>query len=402
MDLVLVIPPGDALWWLLRPEFFAFVDKIRLDPSDLKKIDERRSRYGYHKILWDRLSTLIDEEMVELQDIPVSFEEATDKASETMEVITKRSELSDLLIKDMAFAYRYWIDYNKQKLELLPKEAHYGGKITEQIPIWEADMNLLNKIGNKAFVERPEILSQTLLNVLTRVQLLRQANELSEGFPMTSLKEYEPFLKYIDPQADITLLTECSQVVSCYNPHADESNTGNHLGIEPDLEFLNYRMSKKSFIGRLRALWDNYKKSRVILREWQERTQDIVFCLSESHLTNKVSDEFLRVNKLLKDQASKTKKRSKYLSSTFFGLSFIPIPGISHLFSILSQGAKKIAERVESLALYEKGFSFKGTKVYYSFFESLMDISKIEKFPSINEKEDSQKEQLFWRVEDKK
>lgn len=400
MEILLVIPPRDSKWWLMRPEFFAFIDKIRLDPDDYRRLKDRHGSSGYHKVLWDRLSALVDDGMVEIADIPVSFEKAKLEASETLRRILKDKRAIGTFIEDVAFSYRYWIDYNKQKLDLLPKEASYGDEILRQIPVWEEDLRLIERMGSGAFEEKPEILSQGTINVLSRVHLLRQADGLCPGLPMTSLKEYEPFLKYIDLSSKITLLTEHSRVVSRYNPKVYESDSGNHMGLNPDIDFLNYRMSKKTFIGRLHALWDNYKESRTVLRELQSRALDVALCLSEAKLTNKVTTEFLRVNQLLKDEASKTKKRSKYLSWAFFGLSFIPVPGLSQLFSTLCQGAKNLGQRIESLRLYEKGFSFRGTTAYYSFLESLMDIRRLSKFPDVPEREnDSGKDKLFWRMD---
>ena len=64
METLLVIPPGDAKWWLLRPEFFAFIDKIQIDPKDYAKTKSERKDSGYNKVIWDRLSVLIDKDKV--------------------------------------------------------------------------------------------------------------------------------------------------------------------------------------------------------------------------------------------------------------------------------------------------------------------------------------------------
>ncbi len=78
METLLVIPPGDSKWWLLRPEFFAFIDKVQLDPKDFEKVSSRRHESGYHKVIWERLFLLADKGKVILKDIPISFNSATE------------------------------------------------------------------------------------------------------------------------------------------------------------------------------------------------------------------------------------------------------------------------------------------------------------------------------------
>lgn len=403
METLLVIPPGDSKWWLLRPEFFAFIDKIQIDPKDYEKASSERNESGYQKLIWERLSVLTDKEKVILGDIPVSFELANQESKRKIDNIVTKEELLVGFIKDLSFAYRYWIDYNKQKLRLLPEGQWYAEEIIKQIPVWEDDLKLIREQGSKAFELKPEILTHTAVQILARVHLLNQTRKLCPGNPMTSLKEYEPFIKYIDLSFDVPLMTERTKLVSHYEGQPTFLDGSAHIGIDPDLEFLNFRLSQKNFWGRLISLFDNFKEARNTLREFQNRAQDVVYALAEAKFTKKVSDEFVSVNKNLKEEADRTRRRSKYLSKYFFGLSMIADPILSRVFSVICQKSENISERIESLRLYEKGFSKQGLSIYYGFLESLMDVSLIDKFPEMaSDKKKPEDQRPFWRMDNNK
>lgn len=403
METLLVIPPGDSKWWLLRPEFFAFIDKIQIDPKDYEKASSRRKESGYHKVIWERLSVLADKGKVILGDIPVSFELATEESKKQIDNIVTKEELLVGFIEDLSFAYRYWIDYNKQKLRLLPEGQWYAEEIIEQIPVWEDDLKLIREQGPKAFELKPEILTQVAVQVLARAHLLNQTRKSCPGNPMTSLKEYEPFIKYVDSLFDVPLMTERTKLVSHYEGQPTFLDGSAHMGIEPDLEFLNFRLSQKKFWGRIISLFDNFKEARNTLREFKNRAQDVVYALAEAKFTQKVSDEFVNLNRSLKEEADRTRRRSKYLSKFFFGLSLVADPITSRFFSIICQKSENISERIESLKLYEKGFSREGLSIYYGFLESLMDVSLIYKFPDMeSDKKKPEGQRPFWRMDNNK
>ena len=143
------------------------------------------------------------------------------------------------------------------------------------------------------------------------------------------------------------------------------------------------------------------------MREFQNRAQDVVYALAEAKFTKKVSNEFVSVNKNLKEEADRTRRRSKYLSKYlskyFFGLSMIADPILSRVFSVICQKSENISERIESLRLYEKGFSKQGLSIYYGFLESLMDVSLIDKFPEmVSDKKKPEDQRPFWRMDNNK
>ena len=94
-----------------------------------------------------------------------------------------------------------------------------------------------------------------------------------------------------------------------------------------------------------------------------------------------------------------SKTRSEYLSYSFFGLSLIPIPELSILFGALGLGSSKLGEHIESSQYYLKGLSTKGLSAYYSFLESMVDVSKLEKFPDIQNDNNNiiAPDKPFWR-----
>lgn len=58
------------MWWILRPEFIAFVDKIIISPEQLEEERNSQTKSGYHKITWDRLEVLLDNDLI----APLDFE----------------------------------------------------------------------------------------------------------------------------------------------------------------------------------------------------------------------------------------------------------------------------------------------------------------------------------------
>ncbi|HEX9655040.1 MAG TPA: hypothetical protein VGA99_15140, partial [bacterium] len=132
-----------------------------------------------------------------------------------------------------------------------------------------------------------------------------------------------------------------------------------------------------------------------------QRTDDVVFGLSESRLSHKVTQDFLTINKELKELSDQTRRRSEYLSLAFSGLSMLPIPFLSQFFNILGMGSKKISEFIESRDLSSIGFKPNGLSAYIGFLETTIRTDASPKFPdikSVNEKLDSEYfNDPFWR-----
>ena len=399
METKLIITPDDSMWWILRPEFTAFVDKIIMSPEQFNEEKNSKGRSGYHKITWDRLEVLLDNNFIEIKELNINENKLNKDTSDIINSIINADKIHHSIIEDTIFAYQYWIDFNNQKLELVPEDQEYHNEILKSMPIWENDLELIISKGEEAFTLRPEILKYTLTNIIKKVITIKYLNEMHQECPLTALKEYEPFLKYLELNLDAPLLTERTAFTYQEAIPSNFIHGSVHLPIEPEYDFMRFKLSKLRFNDLLKATFSNYKKSRIKVNELMNRSEEVAFNLSEGKIHQKVTNEFININTELLKSHHKIRKRSKYLSNCFFGLSLIPIPPIAALFGYLGLKSKKISEYVDSAQLYMKGITPNGLSTYYSFNESLMDVSKLDKFPEVNEENKSFKyeNERFWR-----
>ena len=387
------------MWWILRPEFVTFIDKIIISKEQFEVEERSREKSGYHKVTWDRLNVLLDNNILEIQDIKIDNDKLNSSVNTTVDNIFDKNNPKLSVVEDTIFAYQYWIDFNKQKLDLVPNDQDYHKDISQSMPTWLNDMELLKKEGLKAFKIKPEIKEYTLKNIIKKVHQLKILNETYNECPLTALKEYEPFLKYINSDINSPIITE--RTAFTYKNKIPSKLDGSvHLPIEPEYDFMRFNLSKIKFQNILKTLTDNYKVARKKLKELQKHSEEISFGLSQGKFNYKVTGDFININRDLLDNHRKVRKHSKYLSYCFFGLSLIPIPPVAALFGFWGLKSTKIAEFFESARFYFKGITPKGLSTYYSFNESLMDISKLEKFPDVqkNNNDFLYDKEKFWRI----
>lgn len=399
METKLIITPDDTMWWILRPEFTAFVDKIIMSPEQYEEEENNKNRSGYHKTTWNRLEVLIDNNLIEIKELNIDNEKIEKETSSIIKSIFNSDNIHPAILADTIFAYEYWIDFNQQKLDLVPEDQDYHNDILKSMPLWKDDLNLLKNKGVEAFKLRPDIIKYGTTNIIKKVLSLKYLNETHQECPLTGLKEYEPFLKYIELNLDAPLLTE--RTAFTYKNRIPSNFIGGsvHLPIEPEYDFMKFKLSKLKFSELIKTTFANYKSARKKANELFNRSEEIAFGLTEGKMKQKVTDDFLKINNELLNDHRNIRKNSKYLSYCFFGLSLIPIPPIAALFGLLGLGSKRIYEYVDSAQLYMKGITPNGLSTYYSFNESLMDISKLDKFPEVQKENKTFRydKENFWR-----
>lgn len=394
----LVIVPEDSMWWLLRPEFVTFIDKVIISKEQYQIEEQSKEISGYHKVTWDRLNVLLDNNILEIREIILNKKKIEQETNKLLTDVFDNTEQYPSLVDDMIFSYNYWINYNKQKIDLVPNDQEYHKSIIEAMPLWEKDLELLKNEGYNAFNKSKGIKEYTLKNIIKKVLQMKEINESFKECPLTALREYEPFLKFIKSEFNAPIITE--KTLYTYNNKIPSKLNGSvHLPIEPNYEFMRFKLSKLKFQDILKSLINNYKKSREKVKTLQKISEEITYGLSIGKFNQKVTQDFLNINTELLNNQRKVQTHSKYLSYSFFGLSLIPNPLTAGLFGFLGLNAKKIAEFFETARFSFKGITPNGLSAYYSFNESLMDISKLNKFPDI-QKENStiiSSKQKFWR-----
>ncbi len=399
METKLIITPDDSMWWILRPEFTAFVDKIIMSPEQYEVEKKSKDKSGYHRTTWERLEVLIDNDLIEFKNLAIDDNKIQNETSSIIKTIFGENNIHPCILQDTIFAYDYWIEFNQQKLDLVPDDQDYHNDILSSMPKWKDDLLLLKSKGIEAFTIKPEIVKYTISNIISKVVLLKHLNERHGECPLTGLKEYEPFLKYIELNLDAPLLTE--RTAFTYKNKIPSRFLGGavHLPVEPEYDFMKFKLSKLKFDQCLKSIFSNYKSARKKANELLKRSEEIAFNLAEGKMKQKVSNDFVNINQELLTNHRNIREKSKYLSYCFFGLSLIPIPPIAAFFGVLGLSSKKISEFIDSAQLHMKGITPNGLSTYYSFNESLMNVSKLDKFPDIQKSNKSFKydKENFWR-----
>ena len=197
MQTKLVVMPRDSMWWIVRPEFVAFLDKIVMDKSHFAFEKDEKDRSGFHRLAWDRLNVLGDTGLLELRDLGISDTDVKSKADRLLLLIQSNAEWLEQFCNDLAFGYQYWIDFNQMKIDLLPNNEEYIRLIRENMGTWLADLQALQQRGKLALEERPAILEYVGRNVLEKVVTLDLLASKHGLCPLSALKEYEPFVKWL-------------------------------------------------------------------------------------------------------------------------------------------------------------------------------------------------------------
>ncbi len=395
----LIITPDDSMWWILRPEFTVFVDKIYMSKDQYLKEEQSKNRSGYHKVTWDRLQVLIDNDLIEIKDLKIDEKVIENEAKNVISKISKKKQEHPELLNDMIFAYEYWIEFNKMKLDLVPEDQEYHSDILKNMPLWKEDLDVLKKKGNEAFYIKEEIIKYATTNIIEKVLTLKHLNKAYGSCPLTALKEYEPFLKYVELELDAPLITDRTSFTYQNRMPSKFNNGSVHLPIEPEYDFMRFNLSKVKFKNVYKGVFNNYKKYRTRVKDLMKYSEEVAFNLSDGKIDKKVTNDFISINHDLLKSHRQIRKNSKYLAYCFFGLSLIPIPAVAALFSFLGLKSEKISEYVDSAKMHLKGISPDGLSAYYAFNESLMDISKLDKFPGVQKENSKFKygKEKFWR-----
>jgi len=400
LDVTLVAPPNDSMWWVLRPEFIGFIDKIEIDEGQWNREENEKDRSGYHRLVWERLTVLLDEGLLDIKKLDINYTEIYQNAETLLQKSINDNEES--FIEDLIKAYNYWISYNELKIKLLPKQQKYRNEILSLLPLWKSDLKLLETLGSNALISRPKILSQGAKNIFIKILELEELNKRYTKCAFSSLREYEPFVKYLALKKPLILAPETSKLTNSSQMINSLKSKSIELAADPDYEFLKLTLSQKTFKKLIRNTITNYKSSRDKLRQMVERTDELLYGLAEQVIDPKVSQDLLVINSELLNIKKQTEKRSKYLSLTFSGLSMLPIPFLSQVLNLLGMGSKKISEYVESGYLANKGFTPNGLSAYYSFLEGNLNLTKLKGFPEVEEangKLDPTFDQdMFWRM----
>jgi hypothetical protein len=288
------------------------------------------------------------------------------------------------------------------KPSYFPSNKDIENKILNLIPLWQSDLNLLRSARVEALTERPKILSFVANNIFIKIIELERLNSKYEKCAFSSLREYEPFIKYLMLNEPIVLAAESTKLTKSGQMISPSISSAIELSAEPEFDFLKLTLSQATFKKRIINVLDNYRSARTKLRQMVERTDDLIFGIAKQSVNTKVMNDLLVINSELSSLRKQASKRSKYLSLTFSGLSMLPVPFVSQLLNLLGMGSGKISEIIESGALANRGLSPNGLSAYYYFLESNINFSKLERFPEVekeNKKLDSNFfEDPFWRA----
>jgi hypothetical protein len=372
MAVRIVITPGDSMWWLLRPEFLAYVDAVTLDAADYKRAKSERSDSGYHAAVWRRLSVLETSGLVVLEPVVVDWRAVNLRAQRAIQAILADPGLTKILVTDLISAYKYWLEFNQQRLEILPVLDDYAECVREHIPIWTKDLGLLLSRGERAFQSEPKILKQTAGSIMARVTSLWEINRRCRGIAFASLGQFRPFLKYLD-----------------YRPGAIPGSGPVsrrrfiNLPVEPDLGFLSCRLSKRAFWERLEAIRAGFGEVRSAVDSLLGAGDEMLEAARTGRPGPKALTRYLGLERKIDSLASRMRSRSPYLKDVFYGVSLVPN---TELIGVLSGGAGIVGEPAAG---------------HYAIQESLLDLSRFEAIPraKVWQREGAARTYSFWRGE---
>ena len=202
MAVRIVISPGDSMWWLLRPEFLAYVDEVMIDPADYARVESEKSDSGYHAAVWRRLSVLAANGMIDRSPVEVDWASCGVEAEQRLEMVLADERLAEVFIADLIFVYKYWLEFNQQRLETLPVVDAYAQCVRDHLPVWVSDLELLVNRGRQALRDQPKILQQTARSIVGRAVCLREVNRRYRGAAFASLRQFQPFVKYAECPQD--------------------------------------------------------------------------------------------------------------------------------------------------------------------------------------------------------
>lgn len=205
-----VLPVNHCKWWTVNPAVILSVNEIIMPQIEYEKIQEGKHDNTYHRIVYNTIERLKHEGIVKLskQYVPQEEKKVESVVLRIKEMVSKGEPSNSIrIIDDLLFAYKYWIGYNKRKLQILDlslkDDKSYIEKIRQDMKLWQEDIKLLKETrvalqGRKAIClsRLEQIFDITLKNIFAHVHSMIKTAELNQGLPFESLREYEPFFSY--------------------------------------------------------------------------------------------------------------------------------------------------------------------------------------------------------------
>jgi len=211
----IIIPPEHCKWWAVNPAIVLYVDSIIMPSDEFEKINEGKNQNTYHRVVYKSVTLLKKEGILITSDSYFQKDEKMlSNLKKQVRDIIQECDKKKLLqvIKDLRFAYEYWIAYNRKKLEILDKslkkDYKYFEVILKDMNVWEEDLKFLREIeyllvesekdiGLKKIDKLNVIFDVTFSNILTHVYVMLENAKLHQGSAFESLREYEPFLNIL-------------------------------------------------------------------------------------------------------------------------------------------------------------------------------------------------------------
>jgi hypothetical protein len=399
MGMCIVVSPGDSMWWLLRPEFLAYVDRVRVDPADYARVESEKSDSGYHAAVWRRLSVLAANGVLDLSPVEVDWESCGVEAEQRLEKVLPDERLAEVFIADLIFVYRYWLEFNQQRLETLPVVDAYAQCVREHLPVWTSDLELLVNRGRQALLDQPKILQQTARSIVGRAVCLREVNRRYRGAAFASLRQFQPFVKYAECPQDFPP-DACLEVFGVNGKDLPAARTIN-LPVEPDLSFLSHGMSKLDYWTRLSAIRSDYAGMRARLSSLGAAGVELIDNLRDGRLDLRAAQACAGLERELADLGSKIRAGSPYLREAFYGLCLVPTVALARTLEAVGEeggrGAAPPPGKPDADLV-----SCPEACGYYAIQESLLDLSRVEcpRRVKIWRKAGSPKRYTFWRAAD--
>lgn len=397
MAVRIVITPEDTMWWLMRPEFLAYVDEVLLDPADYDRVKREKSDSAYRAVVWKRLLVLGDKGLLRLGHVEIDWDRLNLQAERKIREILCDSEKTRVFVADMIFAYKYWIEFNQQRLAIMPIEDDYADTVSLHLPVWAGDLALLESRGKLAFIERPEIVEQTARSILVRVGSLREIARHHPGVAFASLKEFQPFLKYTDCGPEEPLPPGVLDVIKGYSPR-EPGRSFRDLPVEPDMAFLLFDLSKHDFGERLSRLRDDFKGTRAVLGSLLAHLNEIAEGLRQGRVEAAAVEGYVRLAGELDNLELATRQGSPYLRDAFYGMSLVPTRSLSRMLRAASGDGAPAAD--DSPVCPES--PAEAPPAYYGILECLLDLSRSTPLPQAKPRRSRSKRKPppFWRSAD--
>jgi len=137
----IVIPPEPCKWWAVNPAIVLYVDSIVMPSNEFEKIYEGRNQNTYHRVVYENVNLLKKEGILITYDSYFPKNEILSDFKKQVKDIIQEWDKKKLLqiVKDLLFAYEYWIAYNRKKLKILDKSLKKDYKYSKVIL---KDMNI--------------------------------------------------------------------------------------------------------------------------------------------------------------------------------------------------------------------------------------------------------------------